>query len=316
MQIPRRLLASGAFAIAAAIAAVPLLGQELALKYNWPKGEELRYQFTTESTSTMSGVPGMGEMTLGNTTVQTHQMVGDSVAADGVATVRMRIEAIKASTSIPGMGLVGYDSAAPAGTDPTSVQLAGIYGPLIGATLTATIAPNGAVRSLEGMAKLKESMQAVQQMAASVGLGGVDLMSDETMKATYQNFASLPDKPVKPGDTWKSQVTVPNPIGAQTVSSTFTMKGIEQLDGREVVRIGVVQSIKTAPGGTMGPMSVQVGDATGEGDVLFSAKLGRLERCTIEVAMPMTMSMAAPDGTSITLQAASKTKTTVQLVAK
>jgi hypothetical protein len=317
MQTPRRSIASGILAIAVAIAAVPLLGQELALKYIWPKGEELRYQFATEATITMSGIPGMGDMTTVTSTAQVQQMVGDSVAADGAATVRIKIEAIKTTTSNPMTGAVSYDSAAPAAAnDPTSAQLAGIYGPMIGATLTATIAPNGAVRTLEGMAKLAATTQAAQQMAAGLGMSAGDLMSDEAMKATYQNFGSLPDKPVKPGDTWKREVTRPNPLGAQTVSSTFTVKGVEQLDGHEVIRIGVVETTKTAPGGMMGPLSVQVGDGTGQGDVLFNAKLGRLERCTIDATMPMTMSMSLPDGSAMSLQASSQSKTTVQLVKK
>ena len=316
MQTPRRLVISGMFVVAAAIVAAPLLAQELALKYTWPKGEELRYTFTTESTVAMSGLPGVGDMTVGNTIVQVHQMTGDSVAADGVATVRMRIEAIKMTSSTP-MGSVNYDSAAPAtATDSTAAMLASVYGPMIGANLTATMAPNGVVRTLEGMAKLKETAQAVQQATAGLGLGGADLLSDEAMKSTYRNFGSLPDKPVKPGDTWKSEVTIPNPLGAQTVSSTFTAKGVEKLDGRDVVRIGVVEVIKTAPGGTMGPMSVQVGDGTSQGDVLFNAKLGRLERCTIDTAIPMSMNLPSPDGSTISIQASSKAKTTVQLVVK
>jgi hypothetical protein len=316
MRIPRHVTASGVFALVAAMSALPLLAQELALKYNWPKGEELRYQFTAESTSTMSGLP-TGDMTIDTTVVQVHQMTGDGVAADGAATVRIRIESIKTTTSSP-MGSVSYDSAAPASAaDPGAAQVAGVYGPMIGATLTAVMAPNGMIRSLEGMAKLTLSAQAVQQAAAGLGMaGGADLMNDEAMKSTYQNFGSLPDKPVKPGDTWKTEFTIPNPLGTQTVSSTFTVKGVETLDGREVVRIGAAETIKTAPGGMMGPMSVQAGVGTGQGDVWFNAKLGRLERCTIEVAIPMTMSLTLPDGTSLSLQSSSKSKTTVQLVAK
>lgn len=316
MLIPRRsILVTGAFMLGAAIVTGPLLAQALSLKYTWPKGETLRYSFTSQSTVVMTGLPGIGDMTVDNTVVQVQSMVGDSVAADGVATVQVKIEAIKSTTAMPMMS-IAYDSASPPAAGDPAAQLAAVFGPMIGATLTATIAPNGVVKSIEGMAKLKASTDAAAQAAAGLGISGAAIMSDEAMKAMYQNFASLPDKPAKTGDTWKTEFTQPNPIGAQTVSSTFTVKGVEKLEGQDVVRIGIVETIKTAPGGTMGPMSVQVGDATGQGDVFFNAKLGRLERCVIDVAMPLTMSLPAPDGSTMTLPASSKAKTTVELVRK
>jgi hypothetical protein len=86
------------------------------------------------------------------------------------------------------------------------------------------------------------------------------------------------------------------------------------VDGKDVTRIGVAQKVTVAPGGSIGPMSVTVSDGTGEGDMLVDHRLGQVVRSATHLTLPMTMSMTAPDGTSMSLTGVTKTNVTMTLV--
>jgi len=317
MQSRHRLIKWGALAIVVAVG-VQVAGQEAHLRYRWNKGEALRYKVTTDSTVTMSGVPGMGDMTVGNTMTQVQVMTTDDVTADGTATVSSKIESVRMDMNTP-MGTMTYDSAnAAAASDPMIAPIAQMMGALIGETVTVVLGPDGAVKSVTGATKLAEKLKQNMPPGADAmgGLAGLDaMMSDEAMRATYgQNFASLPAKPVKPGDTWKSEVKMPNPVGEMSMAQTFTVKDIMLMNGRPMTRILLGLDVKVAPGGMMGPMSVQAGPGTGDGETLFDHTRGRLQKTVIHLTLPMQMSMAAPDGTTINISGQTKTTTTVELV--
>ena len=177
------------------------------------------------------------------------------------------------------------------------------------------MSPTGAVKSVDGMArlsaKLKASMPAGSPLVQSLDA----MMTDESFKGTMgQNFANLPDKVVKPGETWQTTLNVPSTLGAMTSANTFTARGIERVDGKDVTRIALAQKISVAPGGSIGPMSVTVSDGTGEGDLLVDHRLGQIVRSTTRLTLPMTMSMTAPDGTSMSLNGVTKMNVTMTLV--
>ena len=149
------------------------------------------------------------------------------------------------------------------------------------------MAPTGAVQSVDGMsrlgAKVKANIPAGSPAAAM--MQGLDaMMTDDAFKgAMGQSFANLPDKVVKPGDTWQSTLNLPNPFGAMTTTNTFTAKGIERVDGKDLTRVGVSQKVKVAPGGVIGPMTVSVGEGAGEGDIFFDHQLGQVMRSTMQL---------------------------------
>jgi hypothetical protein len=137
------------------------------------------------------------------------------------------------------------------------------------------------------------------------------------MQGTFgRMFSKLPAASTKTGDTWTQEISTPNPAGNQTITSTFTRQGAERPEGRELTKIGVAQTIKTAPGGAMGMFTIQAGDAAGTGEILFDHALGRLERSVVSSTMPMTLNMTAPDGSSMSLQSVTTSKLTVELVRK
>lgn len=67
----------------------------------------------------------------------------------------------------------------------------------------------------------------------------------------YEAFSSfeLPEKPVKPGQSWKGQTKLDTPMGAVTMAATYTFVGIKTVAGKQVAEI------KSAiTGSMMGPI--------------------------------------------------------------
>jgi hypothetical protein len=178
----------------------------------------------------------------------------------------------------------------------------------------------GAVEKVDGFsAIMQKSAAAGTQMPGMPGLDG--MFGDDAIKAMFgQSFAALPAGPVKAGDTWQQQLTIPNPLGAMTATIVNTSRGQEALDGRALARFTTVTTLKPsgAPGAMPGgmPMTVTMGDGSGEAETWFDVAAGRVVRAVSTVTLPMSMSMNAPDGTAISMQATSVTKTTMALIAK
>jgi hypothetical protein len=271
----------------------------------------------------MSGVPGMGEMNITNTMTQMVQQTTQDVAADGTGTIQALFESIKMEMGTP-MGTFVYDSAVPANTgDPMVAQIAAMVGGMVGESLTIVMSPNGAIQKIEGMSAILEKVKkANPQAVAGLGIPGLDsVLSDDAMKGTFgQGFPAFSSTPVKPGDTWKQDVTLPNPFGTMTVATVFTFKAVETAGGKEVARIVSTSTVKATPGSKPPPlplpMTIQFSDGTGQGELLFDRRLGRSQKATFETTLPLNLSMTAPDGTPVNMAALTKTTMVVELVEK
>ena len=304
-------------ALAAVITTVAVAAQETTLQYKWTKGDHLKYRLTTQTDVAMSGIPGMGEMTVATTQVQVQDIAVTDVAADGVATLQMKIESIKMEVVSPMGGSMSYDSASPTPpADPTVAQAAQVLGAIIGETMTIVIEPTGAVRSVTGATKVKAKLEKAMGStgnADQLGLGS--FLNDDAIKgALGQGLANLPKGAVKPGATWQQEVRVPTPMSTMVSSSEYAFKGIEQLDGREVARLATTIKTRAEGTGQMGPMTVRVEPGSGTGEMIFDTKLGRVLKSTANTSMPMSMSMTTPDGNTMSMQAATKTRLTYEIM--
>ncbi len=309
----RSIVAAG---VLGALGVATVAAQTGVLRYQWNKGETLRYRSTTESTVIMSGLPG-GDMTVTNSMAQVQTLATDSVTADGTATIRATTESIKLDVGTP-MGVLSYDSTSKAPpSDPMMATMASVMSATIGQPITIVATADGSVKSVTGATAMIEKIKQKLTGTDLSALGDLETqMGDEAMRAGFdQGFGSLPGRPVKVGDTWSTTVKVPNPMGDMTVSSTFTMQGTETVGGRELTKIGIVSKI-TGGSGEMGPMSTQLGTGSGDGEMLFDHKLGRIQRVVLRQKMPMTMSMPGPDGSPMTLGGQVNVTTTLDLIAK
>src|SRR5437879_5739485 len=72
-----------------------VFGQDVTLQYRWTKGDEVSYRFVQQSTTTVSGLPGRGEMTVETSMSQVLRTTVDDVAADRTATLRYIYESAR-----------------------------------------------------------------------------------------------------------------------------------------------------------------------------------------------------------------------------
>ncbi len=303
---------------------VSALRQDVALRYRWTKGETIRYRIVQQNTTTISGLPGgMGDMAIDQSTTQTIRWAAEDVSADGTTTLRQVFESVKMEMNSP-MFAMSYDSAKPdAGDNPMTAMLKGVLTPMIGESFTIVMAATGEVQKVEGLSKLTEKMfQNIPQDPAAAGiLDGLKAnLSDESMRSTFaQTFAQFPNRPLKAGDTWNSQVSVGNPMfGGLITSTTSTLKSVEGEGSNRIATIVTTSAIKQdsskpAQANPMG-LTMQMGNGVGDGEHIFDAGTGRFRRSTTHLTMPMTMSGTGPDGTALNMKTSLKTTTTVEIV--
>jgi hypothetical protein len=305
---------------AALVASAALTAQDTTLRYRFTKGEVLRYRSVTQTDMVMSGLPGMGDMNIATTMTNVMKTVTDSVAADGTATVKVTYESMKMAMSIPMMGDVTYDTAAP---PPDGNPITDAFKPLsalVGQEFTMVMSALGKIQKVDGLKPIldKVKAQAESVPGGAAGMPGGNnlqafLSEDAQVQMLQQGSAPFPDKPVKAGDTWENSYKSPNPMGNQLIAYKYTLKDV----AGGTARIALAGTVKPdGPAAPMGPMTVTMGDGTAQGETMFDTKLGRARKTVVTVSMPLSMVMAAPDGTNLNLQAASKSTTTIELIEK
>src|SRR5262249_43562409 len=146
--------------------------QDVTLRYRWTKGENLRYRHTQQSTAAISGLPGMGDMTVNSTMTQAFKVTAEDVAPDGLATLRFTYESVQFEFIAP-MGNISYDSAAPEkASDPT---LKDMFSTMIGESFTIVATQLGEVQKVDGMGRIVEKVfsKLPQDPAAAGMLNGL-----------------------------------------------------------------------------------------------------------------------------------------------
>lgn len=301
---------------------LPSLAQaQVALQYHWKQGEAVTYKTTLETDSTASGIPGMTDVTFSQTMTQRIKLLAAAVAPDGVVTLHQTIDAVRVEMRTP-MGKVAYDSEDPksATRDDSVEALSKVFGGMVGATLSVVMAPNGAIQRIDGVQKVVEKItqdlpegRAGAQMAQSLKT----VMSDDSIRAALeQSFPRLPPNPVKPGESWTSQVSLgADVIGKITGTQTLTLKSADAAAG---AIIGVALALKQESAPPVGPsgMTVKLGDGKGEGEMQFDVANGRIRKSTMRTEIPSTMNSVGPDGRPVTMKNTAKTTMTMEIVEK
>ncbi len=304
-------------------ASIAAFQTEVTLRYRWTKGETLRYRMTQQSSSAVSGLPGgIGDMTVDQTMTQVFRVVVEDVAADGTTTVQHTLESIGMEMNTP-MGKTTYDSAsADTAENPSTASFRRIFSAFIGEPFTLVLSPTGSIQKLEGFSRIAEKMfSTMPQDAAGVAVASAlkATFNDDSMRQMVgQWFWQLSNRTVKVGDTWNTQGTSGIPMfGSFTTSMAATLKAIEGTGAEQVARIATQVTFKLDPAeSAKNPMglSMQIGDNTGEGEILFDIAKGRLLRSTTRTTMPMTLSGPGPDGTPMTMKLNVKSTMTVELI--
>jgi Family of unknown function (DUF6263) len=296
------------------VAAAGADAQTVTLRYRWTKGESRLYRVTTQTDSTITGMPGQngapsGPVTTSQTVTQTFRFTADEVAPDGSVTLRQTFQSVRMESTNP-MGKMIVDSTiADPGTDPATQGMRQVLDAMVGESVVIAMAPDGTVRSIDGGTALADKIMKVAA-ADPVARQAVQAirgqLSEAALRTTIeQTFPKLSSPPVKPGDTWTGQLVIGTPgIGRITGRSTFTLRAVEGGPEAPVARIsiGLVlrQDVVPPPSGPAG-LVVTLGAAKGEGEILFDVSKGQLQRSTMRSDMPSTATMTGPDGGVLTM---------------
>ncbi len=202
---------------------VPAFGQETEIKWKFEKGKTFYQEMTTESKQTMK-VMGID---INQTQKQTFYFSWTPESQDEKDKnwrIKQKIEGVKMDLQISGTQ-IAYDSA----NDATSANnpLADFFKALIGNEFILTVTPEMKVTNVEGkdafLKKLTGTNPAMEPLLKQI-------LSEEALRQMSDPaFSMVPDKAVKPGDTWKrtSKLNM-GPIGTYESTYTYTFEGMDE----------------------------------------------------------------------------------------
>jgi hypothetical protein len=311
---------TAALLLALTVSPAQSLAQTVPLRYVWKQGDVITYRTVVRTASHSTGGPA-GPAAFEQTLSQTVKVTVAAVDVDGTATLRQSIEAVSMEVTNP-MGKVAYDSAKPPGqdADPRAQVMAKSIGGMVGEAISVTMATTGAVRRIDGAARIVEKLMTNlprDPMAGGMAQNIKAMLSDDALRSSLeQSFPRMPDAAVKIGDTWTSEQSVgADAIGRVIGKSTFTLKAIEGAGDAAVARIAVSLALRQESVPTAGASAaMKLGaDSKGEGEVIFSIARGRVDKNSMRTDMPATVTMRGPDG-PMTLQNNTKTTMTMEVV--
>jgi len=302
------------------LSAAGLAHAQATLQYRWKQGEALVYKTTMKTTSTMSGAPGADDVSFEQTMTQRIRLLAAAVAPDGSVTLHQTTEAVRIEMNGPA-GKASYDSDEPKSAKPDegAEALGRVFGGIVGTTISVTMAATGAVQRIDGTQKvLDKIMQDMPQDRANTPMaqGLKTVLSPEAIRASLeQSFPRMPPQPVKPGETWTSQIALgTDVIGRIAGTQTFTLKSA---DG-PTASIAVALALKQESAPPIGPagMTMKIGDGKGDGEIEFDAAGGRIRKSTMSTEISSTMTTTGRDGRPATMKNLAKTSMTMELVEK
>jgi hypothetical protein len=156
---------------------------------------------------------------------------------------------------------------------------------LEGKSFQMVTSPGGKVDSLSGLNDFGNASQSgmnLDQMASNL-------------------YAPLPEKPVKPGDSWSQDKTLPMTVAGTALSNhlvmKFTLLGYEQKNGASCAKIKTDGTFELTGGA--GPQGSMSGKGTVDGTMYFDPAAGRVVSSSGKTTS--TMNMAPPKGMQITM---------------
>ena len=205
----------------------------------------------------------------------------------GIIEMTQSIERMKMSVASPGVELVTYDSASPQEpTGPAKSIAAGIQ-PLMGVKFIQSMNNRGEIVDV----RLSQDAAAALDAAPS-GAQLKEMFSQDGLKSLVNQAAAvLPEKAVRPGDTWQGQSETKSPAGDLKMDINYTYHGTVQRRGRTLEKIGVDLKVSFPEGANPLGLRVRVKEQQNTGFLYFDAKAGRfvetqlVQKMTLETAL-------------------------------
>jgi hypothetical protein len=270
------------------------------LKPKWPVGQRLVQR--VETTTDTEGQNPVNQQPLKLLVAQAQELAFTATKErDGGAGHEVEVEllAIATTNRMGTNAATVFSSRSDPKQDAKNNFLAAPLRKLVGAKVKYLTAADGKVEKVEGTPQLRSKVTAGANPYAIATLN--NMLSDEAIKGWNSLHTGLPEKAVKPGDTWSFARAQQYGPGSISVDATNTFKGWEQRDGRRVALIESAGAITTKPaaGNSLVTITVEDGGKT-EGKAWFDPALGMVVESTTtsEFSIKMAMAYGLPGPTS------------------
>lgn len=220
-------------------------------------------------------------------------------AVDGGADLTLTVERMLSEVTLAWVGdePLTYDSDAPG--DESTPMLKNLLGALVGTSRTIRVDAAGKAVAVEGgealARKLEESAGENNFFLPSVRDSVGDVRTQRAFNAGFAGY--LPDKAVKPGDTWEARVQrdLAQPQGVVTIMCHCTLESVSEKDGRKTAVIQY-ESRSHAPGeGGDKPQGV-IDELKLSGTIHFDVAAGRAVRQSEEFRTKGSIERDGPQG--------------------
>jgi len=174
-----------------------------------------------------------------------------------------------------------------------------------------TVTAEGSMAAITGMISKQlegKSFQIVTSPAGKVEsvsglntLGGMSQSGMDMDQLASNYYSPLPEKPVKPGDSWSQDKTVPISSGGANLSNhlvtKYTLLGYEKKDDAECAKIKTTGTFEIT--GNAGPQGSMSGKGTVDGLMYLDPGAGRIVE--VSAKSNTTMTVTPPKGVQMTM---------------
>lgn len=273
-----------ALALAALIA--PAFAQDAGTKLEW-KLEPNKTFYQTMTTTTDQTMKVMGS-DIKQKQEQTFYFSWTPVKKndDGSWEIKQKIEGVKMRIEIGGQP-IEYDSTKEG--QQTSTALSEFFKQLVGSEFTLTVDKNFKVTKIEGRdAFLKKLTGANPQMEALLK----QILSEDALKEMADpTFAAIPNKEVKPNESWEKKSTLNmGPIGTYENNYKYTFEGKKENNKPTIKVETTLKYTPPADNVQSGGLPFKIKSATlasknAGGTITFNPDSGRVEDSNMKVEM-------------------------------
>ncbi len=270
-------------------------GEAVELKAKWPIGNNYTYRMDLTHSMTMK-MPGMPQpMQQELTLAKTYSLAVLAERPNNGRELEFQIDAMEMDSAMGGMEM-SFDSKADAEADKTN-PFAGPFRKIVGSKLKLFVSGEGRLESVEKLEEWQEKVLA--DSSPPVQMFVRSIYSQDFLKQLVETSQSLPQRPVKVGETWPFRTDVPTgPMGKMAIEVKVKLKGFEQYENRHCAVLDSSGTLKGSGGeaGPMGKMSIEEGTLTGTS--WFDPELGAMVGMDSDQKMQLKIEppVAAPGG--------------------
>jgi hypothetical protein len=279
-------------------AQVTQAGQQVELRWKFEPGLSLAYRMTMTNETEMPN--NMGVMVMEQ--IMSNRWEVLDVDDEGDATVQVWTDRVQMHMQSP-MGNMDIDSAGDSSSDPTG----GMLSAMAGTTYTLVFDAAGKIKEVHGLEEMREKLMAATGQAANpvVQQAFEQMASEDGIKNMMeQGFASWPQEPVSPGDSWDAGFDMTMPmIGTMVYDMSLTLDRVEERDGRSIAIIDSSGTIAITPDNSPdNPAAgmMEISNATIAGTMEWDVAAGHLLRTTQDTTMEMSIAAGGQQMTMMT----------------